>query len=90
MLSEPNPPTRFVDAPTGARCRRHRGRKALRDRVPGIERLEGRVVLSGTDFWTGASGVNDNWMTAGNWQGNTAPVAGDTLIFPLGPGRHDQ
>ena len=23
-------------------------------------------------------------MTAGNWQGNTAPVAGDTLIFPLG------
>ena len=31
--------------------------------------------------WTGSSGVDNNWMTAGNWQGGVAPVAGDNLIF---------
>jgi hypothetical protein len=31
--------------------------------------------------WTG-SGADNNWMTAGNWQGDVAPSAGDSLIFP--------
>lgn len=32
--------------------------------------------------WTG-SGANTNWTTAANWSGNVAPVAGDTLEFPV-------
>jgi fibronectin-binding autotransporter adhesin len=31
--------------------------------------------------WTG-SGSDNNWMTAGNWQGGVAPSPGDSLIFP--------
>lgn len=31
--------------------------------------------------WTG-SGADNNWMTAGNWQGGVAPSPGDSLIFP--------
>jgi len=33
-----------------------------------------------TRMWTGAGG-NANWSTAGNWQGNAAPVAGDVVQF---------
>ena len=31
--------------------------------------------------WTGGSGVDNNWMTPGNWQGGIAPSPGDNLIF---------
>ncbi len=30
--------------------------------------------------WTGAT--NGDWMTAGNWSGDTVPQAGDDLVFP--------
>jgi len=36
-----------------------------------------------TDTWSG-SGSDSNWMTAANWVGNVAPVAGDNLVFPAG------
>ena len=36
-----------------------------------------------TRTWSGAGG-NDQWMTAANWQGGVAPVAGDDLVFPVG------
>lgn len=32
--------------------------------------------------WDGSS--NGNWATGANWSGNTAPVAGDDLVFPTG------
>ena len=31
--------------------------------------------------WNGASAVNGNWSTAGNWQGGVAPAAGTLLKF---------
>jgi len=31
--------------------------------------------------WTGTSGIDDNWMTPGNWQGGVAPSPGDNLLF---------
>jgi autotransporter-associated beta strand protein len=40
-----------------------------------------------TLVWTGQGG-DDNWTTAGNWDGGAAPVAGDSLIF--GPGAMQQ
>ena len=36
--------------------------------------------------WTGTSGIDNNWMTPGNWQGGFAPSPGDNLIFPSGIG----
>ncbi|PYK07789.1 MAG: hypothetical protein DME61_11935, partial [Verrucomicrobia bacterium] len=36
-----------------------------------------------TDTWSGG-GSDSNWMTAANWVGNVAPVAGDKLVFPAG------
>jgi uncharacterized protein YjiS (DUF1127 family) len=39
----------------------------------------GTRALAATDTWSGASGIDNNWQTAGNW--DTLPVAGDTLIF---------
>jgi autotransporter-associated beta strand protein len=36
-----------------------------------------------TLVWTGL-GVDANWMTAGNWGGGTAPLAGYTLVFGTG------
>lgn len=35
-----------------------------------------------TKTWDGGSPSSGNWMTAENWVGNTAPVAGDSLVFP--------
>lgn len=31
--------------------------------------------------WTGSSGIDQNWMTPGNWTNGVAPSAGDNLIF---------
>lgn len=36
--------------------------------------------------WSGAGGDN-NWSTGANWVGGTAPVNGDTLIFPASAAR---
>src|SRR5262245_53683225 len=33
--------------------------------------------------WSGSSGIDNNWMTPGNWQGGVAPSPGDNLIFPI-------
>ena len=37
------------------------------------------ITWSGTDVAT-----SDNWSDANNWVGGVAPVAGDTVIFPIG------
>ncbi|MCD6024373.1 MAG: transporter, partial [Fibrobacteria bacterium] len=37
-------------------------------------------VATHTYTWDGG-GADDNWMTAANWVGDVAPVAGDSLIF---------
>jgi hypothetical protein len=36
-----------------------------------------------TKIWKGGAG-NVFWSTPGNWQGNAAPQAGDSLVFPAG------
>jgi len=55
-----------------------RGASRRRDRVPHLESLETRIVLS---TWTGG-GTDGNWMTGANWSGGIAPVSGDSLVFP--------
>ncbi|WP_165252701.1 beta strand repeat-containing protein [Paludisphaera soli] len=57
---------------------RERARRRTRS-VLQIEPLESRRLLTAR-IWTGA--VSSLWSNSGNWQGGTAPVAGDTLIFP--------
>lgn len=47
---------------------------------PRLEPLEDRIVPA---IWDGG-GADNNWMTAANWDNNTAPPAGDFLIFPTG------
>jgi hypothetical protein len=57
-------------------------------RLPVMEPLEGRVVLS-TLTWTGqgmAGGSPDpGWMNPGNWNSGVAPRTGDDLVFPSNP-----
>jgi autotransporter-associated beta strand protein len=56
---------------------------------PGVEVLEGRLLLS-TCVWDGGvdgSGTpwsDTNWSSPQNWVGDVAPVAGDDLQFPAG------
>jgi autotransporter-associated beta strand protein len=64
------------------RARRGRGGIVGRGHRPNLEALEVRLTLS-TATWTGL-GTDSNWMTADNWSGDTAPVAGDNLVFPAG------
>jgi YDG domain-containing protein/MBG domain-containing protein/Big-like domain-containing protein len=67
------------------RGRRGRGGAGRRGHRPHLEALEARLTPStGSATWTGASGIDSNWMTAGNWSGGTAPLAGYDLIFPAG------
>ncbi|MES2791134.1 MAG: hypothetical protein V4719_16085, partial [Planctomycetota bacterium] len=47
--------------------------------VGALERLEDRLVLT-VDVWTGAS--SNLWSDNGNWADNSAPTAGEDLIFP--------
>ena len=42
--------------------------------------LAAGTAAADTHTWTGAT--DQFWTTAGNWQGGTAPVAGDDLVFP--------
>ena len=52
--------------------------------IGNLERLESRVVLS-TSTWTGGNSATDvNWSDAANWRVDTAPVAGNDLVFPTG------
>src|SRR4051812_16823714 len=46
-------------------------------------RLEDRTVPA-TAIWDGG-GIDANWMTAGNWVGDVAPMPGDDIVFPIGP-----
>ena len=50
-----------------------------RRRTLSCEPLEQRQLLS-VAVWTG-QGQNNRWSTAQNWQGNVAPLAGDSLVF---------
>ena len=71
-----------TDVTRSTRARRRSRRADLqRERIPRLELLESRVVLSNTDYWTGAAGDN-LWQTAGNWQSDNAPQSGDDLVFP--------
>ncbi len=54
-----------------------RDRRKHRNRLPVLEMMESRVVLS-TSTWTGA--VDNLWATPGNW--TTPPTAGSDLVFP--------
>ena len=71
---------RFHDIRRGRRdgARPRRARRAKRGGAPGIEALEGRVVMATTSTWSGA--VSNLWSVAGNW--DTLPVAGNALVFP--------
>lgn len=40
-------------------------------------------ALAATRTWDGG-GANNSWTTATNWVDDTAPVAGDDLVFPAG------
>ena len=68
------------------------GRRGRRGLPPGIERLEGRVVLSTsttTFTWTGADATTStNWSDGKNWMGGTAPTGlsanSEVLVFPAG------
>src|SRR5271157_506539 len=63
------------------RCRRRS--KSMHELTPRYEVLEVRVVPSSTYTWTGG-GVNSNWSTGANWQGDAAPTSGSTLVFGSG------
>jgi autotransporter-associated beta strand protein len=39
------------------------------------------TAAAATRTWDGGGGADINWMTAANWVGNVAPVAGDSLEF---------
>ena len=56
-------------------------KRARRAGSPGLEALEGRIVLS-TSTWSGA--VNNLWSNAGNW--STLPAANSDLAFPAAGG----
>ena len=65
------------------RWSQHRTRRASRAGRVITETLEGRILFANR-IWDGGAGASDpNWSNAVNWQGNNAPVAGDTLFFPV-------
>lgn len=69
---------RFHDIRRGRRDEARPGR-TRRAGTPGIEALEGRVVMAtGTSVWSGA--VNNLWSISGNW--DNPPISGNTLAFP--------
>src|ERR1035441_2608965 len=45
--------------------------------LPGATQL----ASAAPDTWTGASGIDANWGTSGNWDTANPPNAGDSLIF---------
>ena len=48
------------------------------------------TVTNPTKTWSGASGTDYNWNTAGNWVEAAVPVTGDDLVFPtVSAGRYN-
>ncbi len=45
------------------------------------------AALGATRIWDGGDATRSGWAYAANWDGNSAPVAGDTLVFPAGAAR---
>jgi hypothetical protein len=54
--------------------------KKLAARSLSFEPLEVRTLLS-VCYWDGGSEVDSNWTTPANWEGDTAPSSGDSLVF---------
>jgi autotransporter-associated beta strand protein len=52
-----------------------------RSLLAGVESLEQRQLMA-TRVWDGGSVTSDAWTNRFNWEGNDAPVAGDSLVFP--------
>ena len=75
-----NLPRRLSSRP---RRRQATRRRALADRLPWIEPLEGRLLLA-TDVWTGADAFNNNWSDRNNWSIGV-PQAGDEVVFSATP-----
>ena len=73
------PDRRFVPVKSSVRKGQHA--RIRRRRNLKFEQLEVRQLLS-TDTWKGG-GTDTNWMTGNNWVGNTAPTAGDNLVFEI-------
>src|SRR5262245_16261858 len=65
---------------SGHSSRRHPSRLSRRSR---LEQLEARLAMDAR-IWDGGGLLNDNWTNPNNWEGNVAPVAGDSLFFPGG------
>ena len=42
------------------------------------------VALNNFAIWDGGGGANTNWSNGANWVGDTAPVSGDSVLFPVG------
>jgi large repetitive protein len=67
-------------------ARRANAKQNRRQRLR-LELLENRLAPA-TFTWSGASGLNNNWSTPGNWVGNAAPSGSaatlDNLVFPGG------
>src|SRR5262249_62312824 len=64
--------------------------RRLSSYYPRVEALELRLAPA-AHIWTGASGIDLNWNTDSNWQGNNKPVVGEAgpvdLNFPaVAPG----
>jgi hypothetical protein len=80
VFAKLDPASRLFENRPARRRTRCRVANRFGKRIPRIELLEERVVLT-TDYWTGL-GATNQWQDAGNWQGNAAPQAGDDLVFP--------
>ncbi len=70
---------RFHDIRRGRRDDARPARRAKKGGAPGIEALEGRVVLA-VSTWSGA--VSNLWSVGGNWADNSTPINGNDLAFP--------
>ena len=81
----------WLQQPTSrTRRRQTTRRRALADRLPEIEPLEGRLLLA-VDVWTGADAgppptspngpFNNNWSDRYNWSNLAPPGPGDTVKF---------
>lgn len=65
-----------------SRVRRGNAREAVRFAVPCLA----FVVMAGsgwsaTSTWMGGGETNSNWTNGQNWEGGSAPVAGNSLLF---------
>ena len=82
--------SRLQQPTSRTRRRQTTRRRALADRLPEIEPLEGRLLLA-VDVWTGADAgppptspngpFNNNWSDRYNWSNLAPPGPGDTVKF---------